>query len=68
MNNPVKAVPWRKNIKSEHYHMKLCNSTNRLKNIKNVMRCRDSRSAKNKEQGRDDSIKQFTTQPHPTNL
>jgi len=33
------------------------------------MRCRDSRSAKKAEnQGKDDSIKQFSTQLHPTYL
>jgi len=39
----------------------------RIKNIKNVARCGDSRSAKSK-QGRNDSIKQFSIQPHPTYL
>jgi len=33
------------------------------KNIKNVTRCRDRRSAKGIEEGRDDSIKQFKTPP-----
>jgi len=33
----------------------------RLRNIKNVTRCRDSRSEKAEKQGRDDSIKQFST-------
>ena len=37
----------------------------KLNNIKNVMRCRDSRSGK---QGREDSIKLFSIQPHPTYL
>jgi len=36
-----------------------------LSRIKNVARCRDSRLAK---QGRDDSVKQFSIQPHPTYL
>jgi len=40
----------------------------RIKNIKNVTRCTDSRSAKSTEQGKDDSIKQFSIQPHPTYL
>jgi len=35
-----------------------------IKNIKNVMRFRDSRTAKSREQDRDDSIKQ----PDPTYL
>ena len=45
-----------------------CNTlyTRIKKNIKSVMRCRDSRSAE--KQGRDDSIKQFSTQLHPTYL
>jgi len=34
--------------------------TNKIKNIKNVTRCGDSRLGK---QGRDDSIKQFSIQP-----
>jgi len=38
------------------------------KNIKNVTRCKDSRSAKTIEKGGDDSIKQFSTQLHPTYL
>jgi len=40
----------------------------RIKSIKNVTRCRDSRSAKAWKQGRDDSIKQFSTQLRPTYL
>jgi len=39
---------------------------NKNKNIKIVTICRDTRSAKAWKQGRDDSIKQFSTQPHPT--
>ena len=37
-----------------------------LKNIETVTRCRDSRSAKGGEQGRDDSIKQFSMQANPS--
>jgi len=37
------------------------------RNIKNVTKCRDSRSAKSRE-GRDDSLKQFSTQLQPTYL
>jgi len=41
----------------------------RIKYIKYVTRCRDSRSAKSIERRyRDDSIKQFSTQLHPTYL
>ena len=36
---------------------------NKTKNIKNVTRCRESRSAKAGKQGRDDSIKQFSAPP-----
>ena len=39
----------------------------RIKSIKNVTRCRDSRSAKSREtKGRDNSIKLFSMRPHPT--
>ena len=41
---------------------------NKTKKIKTVTRCRDSRSSKVGKQGRDDSIKQFSTQFHPTYL
>ena len=37
-----------------------------VKNIKNVWRCRDSRTAKSKKTSRDDGIKQFSIQPHLT--
>ena len=45
-------------------------SLTRWKNIKNVTKCRESRSAKStcRKQGRDDSIKQFSIRPHPTYL
>ena len=36
-----------------------------VKNIKNVWRCRDSRTAKSKKTSRDDGIEQFSIQ-HPT--
>ena len=36
-----------------------------VKNIKNVWRCRDSRTAKSMKTSRDDGIKQFSIQ-HPT--
>jgi len=49
-------------IPSHNYNIK-----NKKKNT-NLTRCRDSRSAKSKEKGRDDSIKQFSTQLHPTYL
>ena len=38
----------------------------RLKNIKNVMRLGIADPQKEGKQGRDDSIKQFSTQLHPT--
>jgi len=37
-----------------------------INKTKNVMRCRDNRSAKSRETGRNDSIKLFSIQPHPT--
>ena len=51
-------------------HSKRWHIMTRIKNIKNVTRCRDSRSAKSIEtrSGCDDSIKQFSIQPHPTYL
>ena len=39
-----------------------------IKNIKNVTRCRDSRMAIVKKQGRDESIKQFSIQPFSLEL
>jgi len=39
-----------------------------INEMKNMMRCRDSRSAKAGKQGRDDSMKQFNTQHNPTYL
>ena len=38
------------------------------KNIQNVTRCRDNRSAKSRETVRDDSIQQFSSQLDPTYL
>ena len=57
--------------KIQQFACKVCSKldlslmTTRLKNIKNVTRCRDSRSTKIMEKGR---IKEFGTQLHPTYL
>ena len=39
-----------------------------VKNIKNVWRCRDNRTAKSMKTSRDDGIKQFSIQHHLTYL
>ena len=37
---------------------------NKVKNIKKVLKCKDSRTAKEGKQGRDDGIKAFSIQPN----
>jgi len=47
-----------------HLLLKKSDTNKNKRNIENVTRCRDSRSEKRIETGRDDSIKQFSTQLH----
>ena len=54
-------------IKGEKENFPLHNNTS-VKNIKNVWRCRDNRTAKSMKTSRDDGIKQFSIQHHLTYL
>ena len=46
--------------------LKLALQKSDISKTRNIMGCRDSTLAKSKETSRDDSIKRFSVQPHPT--